>query len=106
MDKAEDMWTASIHFSLDITRTDKALLVRLHDILQKHPGSCNAYIHLLNPEKTETIIAIPDTMKLKAGTSLTREINRCVGYDAVNTVCSPIVSSSKSNGFSKNNQKR
>jgi DNA polymerase-3 subunit alpha len=95
MDKAEETWTASVHFNLDITRTQKELLVKLKEIFKKHPGSCSAYIHLLNPEKTETIIALSNSMKLRAGLPLTREVNRFLGYNAVETACGPAVSSVK-----------
>jgi len=99
MDKAEETWTTSIHFNLDIARTDKALLEKLNTALKRHPGSCKAYIHLLNPEKTETIIALSDTIKLKAGSSLIREVNRIVGYNTAETVCRPVESSSTFNGY-------
>ena len=89
MNKAEETWTASIHFNLDITRTQRELFVKLKEILKKHPGSCRAYVHLLNPDLTETIIALSDSMKLRVGLPLTREVNRFLGYDAVETVCGP-----------------
>jgi DNA polymerase-3 subunit alpha len=105
-EKAEETWSASIHFHLDITRTEKALLVRLNDILARHPGSCRGYVHLLHPEKTETIIALSDSMKLKAGMSLTREVKGLIGYDAVKTVCTPVASSLKSNGYNGYRKKK
>ncbi len=98
MDKADETWTASVHFKIDMTRVEKSLLLELSEILKKHPGSCRAYIHLLNPDKTETIIAFSESMKLKAGSAMTREINRFLGYDAVETVCMPIGSAFNSNG--------
>lgn len=106
MDKAEEVWTASIHFNLDLTRTDKALLEKLNDLLKGHPGSCRGYVHLLNPEKTDTIIALSDSMKLKAGTALVREVNRLVGYNAVETVCSPAEYSPKSNSYNGSRRRR
>ncbi len=87
IEKAEETWTASIHFNLDKNKTGKDLLLRLNDILKRYPGSCNAYIHLLSPEETDTVIALPDTMKLKAGSSLTRAVNELLGYNAVETIC-------------------
>ncbi|MGD9277400.1 MAG: DNA polymerase III subunit alpha [Desulfobacterales bacterium] len=87
IDKAEETWTASVHFNLDITRTQRELLVNLKEIFKRHPGSCRAYIHLLNPDKTETIIALSNSMKLRAGLALTREVNRFLGYNAVETDC-------------------
>jgi len=87
IEKAEETWTASIHFNLDKNKTGKDLLLRLNDILKRYPGSCNAYIHLFSPEETDTVIALPDTMKLKAGSSLTRAVNELLGYTAVETIC-------------------
>jgi len=106
MDKAEETWTTSIHFNLDISRTDKALLEKLNTVLKRHPGSCKAYIHLLNPEKTETIIALSDTIKLRAGSLLIREVNRLVGYNAAETVCGPVESSSTFNGYNNGKRRR
>jgi DNA polymerase-3 subunit alpha len=92
IDKAEETWTASVHFNLDITRTQRELLVKLKEILKSHPGSCRAYIHLLNPDKTETIVELSTSIKLRAGLPLTREVNRFLGYNAVETACGPAVS--------------
>ena len=91
IDKAEETWTASVHFNLDITRTQRELLVKLKEILKSHPGSCRAYIHLLNPDKTETIVALSNSIKLRAGLPLTREVNQFLGYNAVETACAPAV---------------
>lgn len=93
IDKAEEIWTTSIHINIDITLTEKSMLLELNDILKKHPGSCKSYIHLRNPDRTETIIALSDTVKLKAGRGLTREVNKFFGYDAVETICTPATSS-------------
>jgi DNA polymerase-3 subunit alpha len=107
MDKAEEIWTTSIRFNLDITQTEKVLLEKLNTVLKRHPGSCQGYIHLLNPDKTETIIALSDKMRLKAGSSLIREVNRLVGYNAAETVCQPAEPSSTFNGYNgKRRRKR
>ncbi|HPA15056.1 MAG TPA: hypothetical protein PKV75_07270, partial [Desulfobacterales bacterium] len=105
LEKAEEVWVASIHFNLDINRTEKALILKLYDILRRHPGSCPAYIHLVNPEKTETIVSLPETMKLQAGSSLIREVNGLFGYKVVETICSEATSSSNSNTLRENKRK-
>jgi len=91
MDKAEETWTAAVHLSLDVTRTERDLLPRLYDIFKKHPGTCRTYIHLRDPEKTETIIELPETMTLKASATLIREVNGFLGYNAIETVCTDAV---------------
>lgn len=106
IDKAEETWTTSIHFNLDITRIERETLVKLCDIVNKHPGLCLAYIHLRDPDKTETIIALPDTMKLKAGSALTREVNRFLDYNAVETVCKEIVASPQPNNSWENGKRK
>ena len=87
MDKAEETWTASIHFNVEMSRTDRDALEQLNAILKKHGGTCRAYLHLHSPEKTDSIIELPDSMRLKAGGALVREVNALLGYSAVETLC-------------------
>ena len=104
VDKAEETWTASIHLYLQMPRTDRKLLSDLKDVLKKHPGSCRAYIHMQNGEKIETTIEIPDTLLLKVGLPLTRDITGLLGYNAIETTCRKASSSIKPNNF-KGNQR-
>ena len=99
MDKAEETWTASIHFNVEISRTDRDELEKLNGILKKHPGACRAYLHLRSPDKTDSIIALPTTMKLKAGGALTREVNELLGYNAVETLCMAAKTEPKRNNY-------
>jgi len=90
IEKAEEAWTASVHMTIDTKRTDQSMLRELYQILEKYPGKCKGYLHVIIPEKTETIIELPGHMHLRAGVSLTKEVNRLFGYHSVNTNCSPI----------------
>ncbi len=105
MDRAEETWTANIHLNLDISHTDREALIKLHDALQRHSGSCRAFIHLNEPEKSETIIALPDALRLRAGSELNREVKRALGYQAVTTDCVTVFEASRANGI-KHNQRR
>ncbi len=98
VDKAEETWAASVHFNLEISRTDREGLENLHLILKRHPGLCPAFLHLRGPDNTDSIIALPDGFKLKAGSALTREVNRFLGYHAVETRCSAVTSTAIPNG--------
>jgi DNA polymerase III subunit alpha len=91
IEKAEEIWTASIHVTIDASRTDAAALEQLHDMLGRYPGKCRGYLHLVVPEKkTETIIELPDRFSLGAGLSLRRDLRRLLGYHAMHTCCAPI----------------
>jgi DNA polymerase-3 subunit alpha len=87
IEHAEETWTASIHVNLEITRTDRGVLESLQKILERHAGPCTAFIHLLSAEKTEAVIALPDTLKLKAGRALKRDVEGLLGYQALETTC-------------------
>jgi len=98
MEKAEEALTQSLHFNLDITKSDENMLNRLNDIFKEYPGSCPAFIHLIEPEKAETTIALPDTMKLNP--TLTRKVRDSFGDDIViKTTCKAIAPAvKKANG--------
>ena len=96
--KAEETWAASVHFNLEISRTDRERLENLHDILKRHSGLCPAFLHLRSPDNTDSVIALPDGLKLKAGGPLTREVNGFLGYQAVETRCSAVTSAATPNG--------
>ena len=99
MDKAAETWTASIHFNVEISRTDRDALEKLNGILKNHPGTCRAYLHLYSPDKTDSIIALPDSMRLKAGGALVREVNDMLGYSAVETLCIAAKTEPKRNNY-------
>ena len=87
IDKAEEAWTTSVHVYLDISSFNKQGLQELSEILKQHKGSCSTYLHLLMPQRTDTVIALPDSLKAKVGMELTEAINKFLGYSAVETVC-------------------
>ena len=74
-----------------VNRTKNSSLTALYNILRNHSGSCPAFVHLQDTDKTDTVIALPETLTLKACGSLTREVNGFLGYNAVETVCSDAV---------------
>ena len=83
--QAEEKLAAGSHIHLRSAETEPGLLVKLRDILHKYPGDCDVFIHLNHAEKTETVIALPDTFRVKASELLAGEINAMLGYRAVNT---------------------
>ena len=106
MNKAEETWTANVHLRLDATRTDRDQLETLRDLCASHTGSCAAFIHLVAPEKTETIISLPDAYRLKPGDDLKRAIDGFFGYEVVNTVCTAASLSQNNNGRKRYRQSK
>jgi DNA polymerase-3 subunit alpha len=106
MEHAEEVWTASVHITLDMERAPGQLLSDLQHLLGRHPGTCRTFLHLLDRNRTETIIAADDTLRLKAGARLTREVNSLLGYAAVETRCAPVTLSANGNSRPRRGGKR
>ncbi len=87
MGRAEELWSASVHFNLEMDRTSRETLQGLKEILQRHPGSCRAFINLRLGGKSQTVVELPEPMRIRPGASLRKEVVGCVGYDAVETRC-------------------
>lgn len=87
---AESTWAASLHIRIDTEAVDEQVLADLLQVLQKYPGACRGFLHVRIPAKTETVISLPEEMKIRAGVALRREVNSLLGYDAVYTVCAPV----------------
>jgi hypothetical protein len=99
MDKAEETWTTKVHLRLDEARTDKEQLLTLRAIFGRYSGTCDVFAHVMDREKSEVIIELPQSFRVKAGEALKREINGLFGYDVVSTECMPAtVAPSQGNG--------
>ena len=108
MDKAEELWTANVHVNMDISSIDRNHLLQLREILKKYPGPCEVFLHLKDPGKSDTVIALPQNMKFKAGVNPIREIKAIFGCNAIETVCSEATCSNtrlNSDRFRKNEKK-
>ena len=98
MERAEEVWTASVHITLDTERAQSELLSELQALLIRYPGTCRTFFHLADGNRTETIIAAEESLRLKAGAKLTREVNALLGYAAVETRCAPATLEPNGNG--------
>ena len=105
INKAEETWSASVHLNLEISRTDREKLTDLHAILERHRGGCPAFLHLRSPDNTDSVIALSEALKLRAGGALVREVNNFLGYQAVETRCSVVPAASALNGLNRNGRK-
>ena len=106
MEQAEEVWIASVHITLDMERAPGHLLADLQRLLARHPGTCRTFLHLLDRDRTETIIAADEALRLKAGARLNREVNGLLGYAAVETRCAPATLTANGNGRKRRGPKR
>jgi DNA polymerase-3 subunit alpha len=102
MENAESLWTAEVHFSIDMADLDKDKLVRLSRIVQRYPGDCNGFLHLKIEDGLETIIAMSEQWGVQPGEALFNEVNGLLGRACVETLCAAI-SAAPSNGNGRRN---
>jgi DNA polymerase-3 subunit alpha len=101
MELVETLWTADVHFNINVQRTDKQILARLRDVIRQHPGDCKSFIHLKFENDVETVIAMSEQWCVAPGKSLRRQVNSLLGYRSVETHCADIPA-----GAGKNNRRR
>jgi len=86
MDQAESLWTESVHFNIDINKTDKRDFLRLREIMEQHPGSCISYIHLSCPEKYEVTLELPESLRLEVNSLLDVKVKKLLGQNGMKTI--------------------
>ncbi|WAC07162.1 MAG: DNA polymerase III subunit alpha [Thermodesulfobacteriota bacterium] len=70
---------STVHFSLDLSLISKPQLEKLKNILKHHPGKCAAFLHLLVPGRSETIISLPEELHLNPSDGLSKEVEYLFG---------------------------
>jgi DNA polymerase-3 subunit alpha len=68
-----------IHVTVPFGRLGRDGLERLRAVLQAHPGPCEAFVHLVRPDDSETIIALPEGIRVAASDAVVEEVERVVG---------------------------
>jgi DNA polymerase-3 subunit alpha len=90
VEDAESTWTASVHINLDITALERKTLESLKDLLARHPGPCSSFLHLVDPDNSEVIISLPDSLRVQFGRNLSRGITNLLGHATLATSCDPV----------------
>ena len=106
MDHAEDTWTAAVHLHVDAAEADRDLIARLKGVLEKHPGTCHTFLHLSRKDEGETVLRLSEDFRVKAGTSLRRDVTEMLGFHAMTTECTQAVVANGNGGRSFNNYKK
>jgi hypothetical protein len=86
--RAEALWTTSVHLTIDIQRVHADQLRDLKKVFATYRGSSKGFLHLLQPQRAEAVIALPDSMRLNVGGDFVRAVESVLGYRAVETTCS------------------
>jgi DNA polymerase-3 subunit alpha len=77
--EARERSVKQVHFALRSERVDEDTLRVLRRTLSDHRGSCSAFLHLLLPNRTETVIALPADLKVAPTERMVEEVERVFG---------------------------
>jgi len=84
LSEAKERIAVDVHFNLQTPSVTRDQLERLRDILLKHQGKCRVYLHMVIPNRSETIIALDDNLRLAPSELLAKEVKGIFG-DKVTT---------------------
>lgn len=68
-----------IHIQVPSDVTTKEDLLALRAVLQQHQGHCQAILHLMRPDYSETVIALPQTLYVAPSRAMVMAIERLFG---------------------------
>ncbi|MGE4092659.1 MAG: DNA polymerase III subunit alpha, partial [Candidatus Binatia bacterium] len=68
-----------VHIQVPADVTTKEDLVALKDVLQQHEGSCQTFLHLMRPDYTETVIALPAGLSVSPTRAMLVAVERLFG---------------------------
>jgi len=75
--------TKSVHFRLTTPGLEKTQLKNLKKIIEKYKGNSQAFIHIIIPNRSETVISLPDEVKVTPSDDLMRDVKRLFGYNVL-----------------------
>jgi DNA polymerase-3 subunit alpha len=74
--------TQEVHLALRAERVSEELFSRLKATLAEHRGNCPAYLHLLLPNSSETIIALPRDLRVAPTEGMIEAVEQICGRGA------------------------
>jgi DNA polymerase-3 subunit alpha len=79
LDQAESRLTAEVRMRVATPDVTRDRLVALRGVLQKHPGDCAAFLHIMIPGESETIVSVGGIRGVNATDGLCRDIDALFG---------------------------
>ena len=75
--------TKLVRFRLTSPGLDDRQLRDLKEIMARYHGECEGLIHLVVPNRSETVITLPDTLRLQASDEMMDDVEKLFGYNVV-----------------------
>jgi DNA polymerase-3 subunit alpha len=79
LDEVTMRLTKSIHFKVQVALSDSKHLESLKTILAQFKGDCPAYLHVVIPNQSETVMSLPKTLCVTPSRDLMLSVNQLFG---------------------------
>ena len=79
---AQEQSTTRVRLSLRLPELSTELLLPIRELLEQHPGNLPVQLQFEIPNRSRTIIKLPDSLKVAANDEFRVAVERCVGYNA------------------------
>jgi len=74
---------SGVHIRLTTPGLTRELLERLKSILLGKKGLCRVFLHIVIPNRSETVISLPDQFNVAPSDDMAREVEEVFGYNIV-----------------------
>ena len=81
--EVKERLTKKVHFRLTTPGLSEGQLTALKDIIDHHRGSCDVLLHLVIPNRSETVIGLPESQKVAASDEIMDAAEKLFGYNVV-----------------------
>ena len=75
--------TSRVHFRLSTPGLDIDQFRSLRSLILRHRGSCEVMLHIEIPNRSETVIKLPENLKVAASDQLMDDTQRLFRYNVV-----------------------
>jgi DNA polymerase III subunit alpha len=83
LSEVKERLTKRVHFRLTTPGLSESQLRSLKDILGRYRGNCDVLLHLVIPNRSETIISLPEKLKVSASDEIMDAAEKLFGYNVV-----------------------
>ena len=81
--EVKERLTRKVHFRLTTPGLDEEQLRALKEIMVRRRGGCEAVLHMLIPNRSETVICLPESLKVAASDEIMDDAEKLFGYNVV-----------------------
>jgi DNA polymerase-3 subunit alpha len=70
---------SQVHVRVVLPEVGRDLLSTLREVLAGHPGPCDAFLHLVREDHSETVLALPETLRVAASDQIVNAVEAILG---------------------------